>query len=96
MGILKHLVLTGSFMLVAVTSMANPTFSSDKTDFRLETIAQGLEHPWSLAFLPDGSMLVTEREGQLRMIEGLKLAAGAGVLIGLAAIGLVLSSALGA
>ena len=68
MGILKHLVLTGSFMLVAVTSMANPTFSSDKTDFRLETIAQGLEHPWSLAFLPDGSMLVTEREGQLRMI----------------------------
>ena len=68
MGILKHLVLTGSLMLVAVTSMANPTFSSDKTDFRLETIAQGFEHPWSLAFLPDGSMLVTEREGRLRMI----------------------------
>ena len=69
MGILKHLVLTGSLMLVAVTSMANPTFSSDKTDFRLETIAQGLEHPWSLAFLPDGTMLVTEREGRLRRIE---------------------------
>ena len=48
MGILKHLVLTGSLMLVAVTSMANPTFSSDKTDVRLETSAQGLEHPWRL------------------------------------------------
>ena len=67
MGILKHLVLTGSLMLVAVTSMANPTFSSDKTDFRLETIAQGLEHPWSLAFLPDGSMLVTDSREQRRL-----------------------------
>ena len=31
-------------------------------------IASGLEHPWSLAFLPDGSMLVTERPGRLRRV----------------------------
>jgi len=31
-------------------------------------IASGLEHPWSLAFLPDGTMLVTERPGRLRRV----------------------------
>ncbi len=32
------------------------------------TVARGLEHPWSLAFLPDGRMLVTERPGRLRYV----------------------------
>jgi glucose/arabinose dehydrogenase len=35
--------------------------------FNVETVAKGLEHPWSLAFLPDGRMLVTERPGRLRL-----------------------------
>ena len=33
------------------------------------TVAQGLENPWSLAFLPDGRMLVTERPGRMRIVE---------------------------
>ncbi len=35
---------------------------------QLRTVASGLEHPWSLAFLPDGRMLVTERPGRLRYV----------------------------
>lgn len=44
--------------------------------FDVKTVTSGLEHPWSLAFLPDGRMLVTERPGRLRVIspEGTKSA----------------------
>ncbi|MGB9044363.1 MAG: PQQ-dependent sugar dehydrogenase, partial [Pseudolabrys sp.] len=34
----------------------------------VQTVASGLEHPWSLAFLPDGRMLVTERPGRMRIV----------------------------
>ena len=36
--------------------------------FDVRTVVRGLEHPWSLAFLPDGPMLVTERPGRLRLV----------------------------
>ena len=41
-----------------------------KTGYNVTVIAKGLDHPWSMAFLPDGSMLVTERAGRLRLIKG--------------------------
>ena len=37
---------------------------------RVETLAAGLERPWSIAFLPDGRELVTERPGRLRILDG--------------------------
>jgi glucose/arabinose dehydrogenase len=44
------------------------TLDTEKARVLVETFAQGLEHPWSLAFLPDGRMLVTERPGRVRLI----------------------------
>jgi len=41
---------------------------SGETAVEVTTIAKGLEHPWALAFLPDGRMLVTERAGRLRYV----------------------------
>lgn len=42
--------------------------TAEGQDIRVVVVAKGLSHPWSLAFLPDGSMLVTERGGRLRVI----------------------------
>ncbi|MDQ3367113.1 MAG: PQQ-dependent sugar dehydrogenase [Myxococcota bacterium] len=44
-----------------------PYRTADVT-FETRTIARGLEHPWGLAFLPDGAMLVTEKPGRLRVV----------------------------
>ena len=44
------------------------TFKSAKHRFHLVKVVDGLEHPWGLAFLPDGRMLVTERPGRLRIV----------------------------
>ncbi len=54
---------------VAISAPASAqTVQSQKHAFRPVIVANGLDHPWSLAFLPDGRMLVTERPGRLRLI----------------------------
>ena len=44
------------------------TYEATDHAYRVVTIADGLEHPWGLAFLPGGDLLVTERPGRLRVI----------------------------
>ena len=41
---------------------------TEQGPIKVETVAQGLEGPWGLAFLPDGRMLVTEKPGRLRIV----------------------------
>ena len=41
---------------------------TERHSVRVRILTRGLDHPWSLAFLPDGRMLVTERAGRLRYV----------------------------
>src|SRR3982751_5158202 len=47
--------------------------TAEGQDIRVVVFARGLKHPWSIAFLPTGEMLVSERGGQLRVIRNGKL-----------------------
>jgi glucose/arabinose dehydrogenase len=53
-------------LLFALPAQAQ-TLKSSAGDLKIETVIGGLAHPWALAFLPDGRMLVTERPGRLRI-----------------------------
>ncbi len=53
-------------VLIALTVASGAMAQS--ADYQLEVLAETLEHPWSIAFLPDGGILVTERPGRLRVI----------------------------
>ncbi|MBM3374040.1 MAG: PQQ-dependent sugar dehydrogenase [Betaproteobacteria bacterium] len=64
----KLLSLFCMVLLVQGTAALAQTVKSEKHEFRVVTLVRGLQNPWSLAFLPDGRMLVTEREGRLRII----------------------------
>ncbi len=58
-----------ALLLLVLPPLANAqVFNSEIQRFRAQTITEGLEFPWGLAFLPDGRMLVSERPGRLRLI----------------------------
>ena len=66
-----RLILALAAVLLALTRgvvAAPQIFPSSAGNLAVETIAGGLVHPWSLAFLPDGRMLVTERPGRMRIV----------------------------
>ncbi len=52
----------------AAPAAAAPSAATVHGSLEITPVAQGFEHPWGLAFLPDGRMLVTERPGRLRIV----------------------------
>jgi len=52
----------------APTAAQETTLRSAYHDYRIVPVADGLVNPWSIAFLPSGDMLVTERPGRLRVV----------------------------
>lgn len=60
--------VAAALMCCGVTAAAQQAHPTREHSVRVVTVTRGLEHPWSLAFLPDGRMLVTERPGRLRIV----------------------------
>ena len=62
---MRTLPLLAALMLAACSGNAAPPPSQS---YATETLVEGLEHPWAIAFLPDGDWLITERPGRLRLV----------------------------
>ncbi len=68
-------LLAGIAAVFAAATSASAQRPSAEPAYAVQTLAKGLDHPWSLAFLPDGRMLVAERSGRVRHLSGDKLSA---------------------
>lgn len=64
----RLLLCLGLAGLLTAPALSADTIDSERASFELETVAEGLKNPWGLAFLPDGSMIVSERAGNLRLV----------------------------
>jgi len=62
------LTLAAVAALCAQAQAQAEVFESEEHRFRAVTVVAGVKHPWSIAFLPGGDMLFTQRTGELRLV----------------------------
>jgi glucose/arabinose dehydrogenase len=68
---MKSVVAAFICLIFSIPSQAQDLLvDSEQADFRVSTVVAGLEYPWSMAFLPGGDILISERQGRLRYIDG--------------------------
>ncbi|WP_300527232.1 PQQ-dependent sugar dehydrogenase [Maricaulis sp.] len=65
----RVLALSAAALVLGSAAHAQEVIESTQADFRVASVAEGLEFPWGMAFLPGGAMLVSEREGRLRYVD---------------------------
>ncbi len=65
---ISGLVLAGAINM-ANAEVVQESLKTDHLNLSIERIADGFEHPWAVAFLPDGRYLVSERSGQLKLVD---------------------------
>src|SRR5688500_8604395 len=65
--------LVAGVVLFGVQVSGQSTFRSSYHDYRIVNFVEGLVQPWSIAFLPGGDTLITERPGRLRIVRDGKL-----------------------
>lgn len=61
-------ILAMAFCAAGLAQSADHDAALTQAGAQVTSITNDLEHPWSLAFLPDGAMLITERPGRLRLL----------------------------
>ena len=76
--IISLVALGGLIGLAAIstTFAQGQVYESTEHDFRVVTVVENIQHPWSIAFLPDGDMLFTQRTGELRIVRDGELVPG--------------------
>jgi aldose sugar dehydrogenase len=72
---LRHSALALAFLVPAIADAQSEPMRSAHHQFRMVPVAEGLVNPWSMAFLPGGDMLVSERPGRLRIVRNGRLLA---------------------
>ncbi|WP_454723650.1 PQQ-dependent sugar dehydrogenase [Delftia acidovorans] len=55
---------------ISTLGLSGALWAAGSPNLSTEIVAEGLEHPWAAAFLPDGRYLVTERPGRMRIVQG--------------------------
>src|SRR5262245_66622828 len=79
-ALMKRTILASLLLLISAVALAQRganaigdgpwtyTTSERGTRIRVSVVTKGLSHPWSMAWLPNGDLLITERAGQLRIL----------------------------